>query len=707
MFETLLPVASALLLLSLAITVVLRKRDTASLSLGISLLLLSLTEVADRLPFTHWCDPESLPILLIVPVSLLPASLLFYSLTYARNTNDTTIAAFWKVLLALSAAFPLSTAIFPATAFFYAPDLQAERMLFLGVVGFWFYMGVLVYCVFSLMNLEVTFSSTSGSDRYKIKFEVIGFAAILAVLIFYFSQGLLYRTINMNLTPVRSGVFIIAALLLGYSKLFRGNSVSIVVSRYVFYRSLTLFLVGIYLLLLGLIGEGLRYLGDSFSRNLAIVAAFALGIALFLLLFSEQVRRRAKVFVNKHFYHHKHDYREAWLGFTGRLASCGNLNDVMDAVLTTYRETFGLKGCSLYLRDKGGAAYLPAASQGVTGARAELPASTPLFDYFTTTGRVFNPSHEEYRPDERESAFVDATDARLVVPLRDQEAVRGFVVLGEQLAPEEYTYEDYDLMKTFARQALLSLDNFRLADELAESREMAAVAKVSSFVIHDLKNLASGLSMLLENARDYLQEPEFQRDMLDTIRNSLDRMNKLTQRLKMTPRENSPSWQPADLRVLVEQTVAETGMSHAQGRIVLEGGPALSRVDAEQIRNVAHNLILNALEASENGGTVRVETGEEGTWAFLRVHDSGCGMTDEFMAHELFRPFRTTKKKGLGIGLYQCRQIVESHGGTIEARSEAGVGSVFTVLLPKMAREDEQDARSRSVEGARVSRDLA
>jgi len=153
--------------------------------------------------------------------------------------------------------------------------------------------------------------------------------------------------------------------------------------------------------------------------------------------------------------------------------------------------------------------------------------------------------------------------------------------------------------------------------------------------------------------------------------------------------------------------VAETGMSHAQGRIVLEGGPALSRVDAEQIRNVAHNLILNALEASENGGTVRVETGEEGTWAFLRVHDSGCGMTDEFMAHELFRPFRTTKKKGLGIGLYQCRQIVESHGETIEARSEAGVGSVFTVLLPKMAREDEQDARSRSVEGARVSRDLA
>jgi putative PEP-CTERM system histidine kinase len=684
MFETLLPITSALILLSLAIIVIARKRDTASVSLGVALLLLAMTEVADWLPFTRWYNLNTVSIGFIVPVSLLPASLLFYSLTYARNVNDKTIAAFWKVLLALSAAFPLSIAFFPATAFFYAPDVQAERMLFLDSVGFWFYMGILVYCVFSLMNLEVTFSATSGSDRYKIKFEVIGFAAILAVLIFYFSQGLLYRTINMNLTPVRSGVFIIAAILLGYSKLFRGNSVAIVVSRYVFYRSLTLFLVGIYLLVLGFIGEGIRYLGDSFSRNLALVTAFAVGIALFLFLFSEQVRRRAKVLVNKHFYHHKHDYREEWLGFTGRLASCRSLDEVMTAVLTTYRETFGLKGCSLYLPNGAATAFDRSAWLGVVGARAAISTATPLVTYFSDTGRVFNPSHTEYRPDERESEFVSATDARLIVPLRDKETVRGFVVLGEQLAPEEYTYEDYDLMKTFARQALLSLDNFRLADELAESREMAAVAKVSSFVVHDLKNLTSGLSMLLENARDYLHEPEFQRDMLDTIRNSLARMNKLTQRLKMTPRESSPPSQPADIRVLVEETAAEVDRTYGQGRITLEGVSAVSLVNPDQIRNVVRNLILNALEATAENGTIRVDTGAEGARAFIRVEDTGCGMTDEFLTHELFRPFRTTKKKGLGIGLYQCKQIIESHGGTIEARSEVGVGSVFTVWLPEL-----------------------
>lgn len=683
MYETMLPVTAAVLFFSLAIIVLARKRDAANLSLGVVLALLAVTGVVDWLPSTRWYDPASCARWLIVSDSLLPGSLLFYSLTYARNISDKTIAVFWKVLLAFSAVFPASTVLFPVSAFFYAPDLQAERMLFLSTVGFWFYIGILIYCIFSLMNIEVTFSASSGSDRYTIKFEVIGFAAILAVLIFYFSQGLLYRSINMNLTPARSGVFIIAALLLGYSKIFRGNSVAIAVSRYVFYRSLTLSLVGIYLLILGFIGAGIRYLGDSFSRNLALFLAFVTGIVMFLALFSEQVRRRVKVFVNKHFYPHKHDYREEWLGFTGRLASCGNLNDVMAAVLTTFRETFGLKGCSLYLLDGAGRKFIRAAVQGTPGTRTELPAATPLVGYFSEKGRIFNRDHAEYLPTALEAAFVRATDARLLVPLCGTEHVRGFIVMGEPLAQDEYSYEDYDLMKTLARQVLLSLENFRLADELAETREIAAVAKVSSFVVHDLKNLASGLSMLLENAKDYLQDPAFQYDMLDTIRNSLGRMNTLTRRLKFTPEGCPPATRPADIRELASEAIAEITKTRSNTRIELAGTSAVSLVNSDQLRNVLYNLLLNALEATGENGVVRVNTGIEGSKAFVRVEDDGCGMTPEFQVKELFRPFRSTKKNGLGIGLYQCMQTIEASGGTIEVQSEVGVGSVFTVWLPK------------------------
>ncbi|HOP41409.1 MAG TPA: PEP-CTERM system histidine kinase PrsK, partial [Geobacteraceae bacterium] len=626
MYETFLPVTAAVLFIVLAIIVIARKRNTANVSLGLTLTLLALTEIADWLPFTQWYTPETLSRVLLIPVSLLPGMLLFYSLTYARNIHEKSISVFWKVLLAVSAIFPMSVVLFPVIAFFYAPDLQTEKMLFLGTVGFWFYMGILMYCVLSLMNLEVTFSATTGSNRYGIKFEVIGFATILAVLIFYFSQGLLYRTINMNLAPVRSGVFILAAFLLGYSKFFRGNNVAITVSRYVFYRSLTLFVVGLYLLILGFIGEGIRYLGDSFSRNLAIFIAFATGVALFLVLFSEKLRRRAKVFVNKHFYPHKHDYREAWLGFTGRLASCRSFDEVMAAVLTTYREAFGLKGCALYLLDGAGRMFVRTAYQGVPDAYAELPATTPLITYFLEKDRVFNSSHKEYMPAPHETDFVSTTEARLLVPLVDnKEAVRGIVVLSEQLAFEEYIYEDYDLMKTFAQQALLSLDNFRLVEELADTREVAAVAKVSSFVVHDLKNLASSLSMLLENARDYIHEPEFQADMLDTIRNSLDKMNKLTQQLKMTQDSVMLETGSVDIRNLAEEAIREIKKTCGQALIECEGTSAFSVVNPEQIRNVIHNLLLNALEASGEHVSIQVNIGVEGSRAYARVQDAGCG----------------------------------------------------------------------------------
>ncbi|MDD3294957.1 MAG: PEP-CTERM system histidine kinase PrsK [Geobacteraceae bacterium] len=683
MYEIILSAISAILLLSLAVLVVIRRRSLAGLAMAASALVLAAIEGVDRLLLMGWSGSAGASRLLIFPSSLLPSILLFYSLTFARNYLERPITPFWKAMLALSAAFPLSLLLFPVNSFFYAPDLYAERMLFLGGAGYWFYMGILIYCVLALMNLEATFSATSGRERYSIKFEVIGFAAVLTVLVFYYSQGLLYRTINMNLVSVRSGVFILSSILLGYSKLFRGNGVSIVVSRYIFYRSLTLLLVGMYLLFLGVMGEGMRYLGVSFSRNLVIFIAFVTGIAVFLVLFSEQLRRRVKVLINKHFYPHKHDYREQWLGFTGRLASCRSLDEVTSAVLATYRETFGLKGCSLYLLDSGGKRFVQVARQGVPDINAELPSDTPLVVYFLEKGRIFNTAHVEYEPTDTEKAFIDRMEVRLIAPLRSKEAVRGLVAMGEQLAVDEYIFEDYDLMKTFAQQSLLSIDNFSLADELAETREIAAVAKVSSFVVHDLKNLTSSLSMLLENARDYMDDPEFQRDMLDTIRNTLTRMNNLTQRLKMMPEGGLPSTAPVDIHLLAVEVAAEIGRSRKQPEVVLEGMPAVSMVNAEQIGNVIRNLLLNALEATGERGLVRVSTGSEDTMVFVRVEDSGCGMTDEFMARELFRPFRTTKKKGLGIGLYQCKQTVEAYGGVIEARSEVGVGAVFTVRLPK------------------------
>ncbi len=682
MFELVVSITASVLLLSLSVYVVLRERSVSDVALALFLFLLAAIEATDQLALRLPSGPVVFKRTSLLLEAMLPSVLVLSIFAHSRWDSVKSLSLSWWVLLAGAFVFPASAALFPLRDFFYSPDLQTERVLFLGTVGYWFYLGVMVYCVIGLVNLESLFSVASISERWRVKFEVIGVGSALSVLIFYFSQSLLYRSIDMNLIPVRAGVFIIASVLVGYSRFFRGNGVRISVSRYVFYRSLSLFLVGLYLLIVGLTGEGMRYLGESFSKDLAIFIAFTTGIVIFSVLFSERLRRRVKVLINKHFYASKHDYRSAWLGFTSRLTSCRTVTDVREVILETYRETFGLKGAALYLLDDKRGAYVEVANRSMYGEKAELRPSEALLSYFRDRERVFNPGDGEYAPTPEEARFVRITGARLLVPLLNNRSLEGFVLLGEQLAQEEYIYEDFDLMKTLARHATLALLNFKLSEELAETREVAAVARVSSFVIHDLKNLTSTLSLLLDNAEEHLDDPEFQEDMLGSIRATLTKMKGLIQKLRGIPEKQALDKAPVDISSVAEETIEEVRRVVPGREFFFKGRSLVCVADAEEIKKVLLNLLLNAVDAVGEGGKIEVEVGGDKGTAYIRVRDDGCGMSEDFMHNDLFRPFRTTKKKGLGIGLYQCRQIVEAHGGRIEVESVVGSGTVFTVCLP-------------------------
>jgi putative PEP-CTERM system histidine kinase len=677
MLELLIPTCASLLLAILALYAVARQRQLYTFSLATALLLLACINLLDVLAVNPSFVSLQLKRVVMYLESLIPLSFLLLSLTFARQGGLRSLQVHWKCLLALTLAFPLAVFIYPTNALFYAPDLLTEKMLFLEAPGYWFYLGIMGYFILALMNLEATFSASGEGDRWKVKLELIGLSALLAVLIFYYSQGLLYRTINMNLLPIRSGVMLIAALLIGYSRLFRGNGVKIVVSRYLFYRSLTLLVVGAYLLILGLIGEALVYFGHSFSRNLTIFIGFAFGIILLIALFSEQVRRRVKVAVNKHLYAQKYDYRSQWLKFTEKLASCRTMMEVYDAILATYRETYGLKGGALYLlhREKGG--YCRAAGQGIMAGSGDFQISAALHAYFVEQGRVLNLADRDFHAGDEERILFSQLGARVVIPLVSSDTLEGVVLLGEQLAPEQYIYEDYDLMKTLAHQAASAILNLRLAEQLAQAREMETIGRISAFVIHDLKNLASTLAMIVDNAKDNIDNPEFQHDMLQSIDITVVKMQGLITRLKGLGDRERLCRGRTDLYSLVTTTVAPLAGSN----ITVTGQEVFSDVDCDEIQKVVLNLVLNAVDACRGEGPIMVEVGENGS-AFIRVVDKGCGIDPDFLQNHLFKPFRTTKKKGLGIGLYQCRQIVEAHGGWIDVESDPGSGSVFTVRFP-------------------------
>jgi putative PEP-CTERM system histidine kinase len=258
----------------------------------------------------------------------------------------------------------------------------------------------------------------------------------------------------------------------------------------------------------------------------------------------------------------------------------------------------------------------------------------------------------------------------------------GLAVLREQLVPAKLMYDDYDLMKVLARQAAQAITNLRLSEELMETRAMAAVARISSFVIHDLKNLTTSLSLVVDNAEEHIGNPDFQKDAVLTIRTTLAKMKGLMQRLRSIPEKHTLMAGVEDIDRLSREIVTELATMRPGTRIEYDGSPVLSRVDGEEIRKVIINLVQNALEAGGEQGTVTIRTGKENGGVCIRVSDTGCGMTEDFLKDQLFKPFRTTKEKGLGIGLYQCKQIVEAHGGTIEVKSEINKGTEFAVFLP-------------------------
>ncbi len=658
-------------------------KDTTSLSvpLSIAVLLSAALELFDLLTLINPDDLYFWKKFSLTAEAFLVPSWLWFSLTYARHNGNLTISLPLRFLLASSPLFAIFALMLPIRLLFYSPDFATEKVLFLSNYGFVFYILMFIYLVAALIQLELTLALTTWTSRWKIKFELLGAGAFLSVLTIYYSQSFLFRTINMHLVPARSMFLIVAVVMMAYSRLKRGSGVKVYVSQQMARKSAVLFAVGIYFIGFGLAGEGMKYFGDGFQRTLVLSAIFMAGLGLLVILLSETVKRKATVFIHKNFYQNKYDYRTQWHQFTDRLSASQTSADLLRSIVSEFCDTFGMGTGALFILNQerdtyqqmiGVAMDADAISFGVNDpAITSLAGSTNIVDLrddVTTAETCQN------------CAFFREKDACFIIPLYMNEGVDGFILLGKPFNTNEiYGCEDFDLMRTIAKQASSALLNLRLSDQLACSRELAAIGKVSTFVMHDLKNLVTAVSLLLENAQEHITSPAFQNDLLMSLGNTVIKMKTIISRLKNLPEKNSLQLTPVDLLQMAHDTAALVNGRTLQ----VTGTSVIAEVDREELQKVALNLMLNAVEATDGRAPVTVEVGEEET-PFFRVKDEGCGIPAAFIQHILFTPFNSTKKTGLGIGLYQSKQIVEAHGGTIEVVSTIDKGSEFTVWLPKM-----------------------
>ncbi len=583
---------------------------------------------------------------------------------------------------------------FGITSTFFAASVLSNRLVVvgdtsgvlpLGRIGRVFYVLFLLSSVLIVANLEHTVRQARGEHRVGIRYFTLGLGGVFAFLILLIGQNLLFSQISLNMVPIASSVFFICSILIAFSLVrYRLMDVKLYMSRFVIYNSLTLFVVGVYLILVGLMTQVFKSFDLLPGYPLEILFVFVAVLLLFGLFLSDRIRWRARMFINRHFYRSRYDYRGEWRRFSDSLSLKLDMRDLISTVVHALRNSLGVNDVTLWLNDAN-SGRLRLWNTESPGKQAELNLDRGFLEGLLEKKEPFQVDASWARTFVKENGeVIQGLRASIVVPLVSSKGLVGVILLGKKTSGEDFLGDDMDLLESVGAQIAGAIVNAKLSQELIQAKEMEVFHRFSSFVLHDLKNLVSNLSLIVQNSGEHMSNPEFQHDALKTVQTSVEKMEATIARLSSKTAPEVPRLEEADLNKLVQEVVEELAENRGnRGTVKLELGEIQrAMVDREQIERVVTNLVLNAFEALENGGVVTIRTGANDDRVIVSVSDNGRGMSRDFMGRELFKPFKSTKKKGLGIGLYQCKTIVEHHGGRIEVESEEGVGSSFRVVLP-------------------------
>jgi putative PEP-CTERM system histidine kinase len=630
--------------------------------------------------------------LTLLAKSFLPAFWLCFSLTYSRG-NPRELPARSRVLVLVAFLVPIGvflvflsqlTPIFPRIATgqngWITADAAAKTLN--GIL--------LVAAVLILMNIERTFRAAVGTMQWRIKFIVLGLGIVFGARIYTLSQALLFSGGSPPLNDVDTVALLIGCALIVMAFVRSGFAeIDVYPSHAVLRTSLTVLLVGGYLFIVGVLAQVVARTGGSptFQFQAFIVL---LGFALLaVLLLSNRVRQNIRSFVSRHFKRPQYDFRQIWTRFTQCTSSVLDQTGLCTAAAKLISETFNVLSVTIWLFDEHDRlTFAASTSRSEREANDAIPNPAKLGPALRKVRELSKPfdlerAKGEYAESLRQIASSQFRTGgnRICAPLWTGDRCIGVGILADRVGGVPYTVEELDLLKCMGDQVAVSLLNLRLTEEIMRGKELEAFQAMSAFFVHDLKNAASTLSLTLQNLPVHFDDPAFRQDALRGIGETANRINQLVSRVgALRPLE--PKLAVVDLNLLVADALevlkGERGISVVK-KLHLQ--PKLN-VDRDQFGSVITNLLLNARDAIQPGGEVRVETSQSNGWAILSVADNGCGISPAFLKGSLFRPFQTTKKKGLGIGMFQSKMIVEAHRGKIQVDSAPGSGTTIRVMLP-------------------------
>ena len=696
-FDTIAALLTALLSGAIGLSALIRKRHSfASWCFFAGMVIFSAESICNgfgegangAIPLSRW-----LTFALLVKCGL-PAPWIAFGLSYSRG-NYLEFLSRWRFLLGGALLLPLGIAV-GCHANLLQPPSNAHffRSMWIHSTGGAKLLDILLLCSFVIIlnNMEKTFRSAVGTMRWRIKFLVLGLAVVFGARIYTQGEALLFSGHSLALAGIDGASLFIGCILMMAAYLRSGFAeIEIYPSHAVLQGTVTVFLAGGYLFIVGVLAQVLAYLGGTGNFQLQAFLVL-LGIAaLAVLIFSERLRQTVRNFVSRHFQTSQHDTRKIWTLFTRRMASVLDQPGLCLASANLISETFNVLSVTIWLLDTREERLIIGASTAIgAGMPIDLNAQFNASESLLCGLRRFSlPFDLEKVTGDWWSALRQASPGkfrrggnRLGVPLMAGERLLGIAILADRVNGARYSVEELDLLKCIGDQIATSLLNLRLSEEVVYAKELQAFQTMSAFFVHDLKNAASSLGLMLRNLPVHFDDPVFREDALRGIAGTVNRINHLTARLNVLRDKLELRAVESDFNQLVMEALETLG-EVPEVELVKEFQPLPKiLVDREHLQSVVTNLVLNARDAVGNGGRINVKTSQHEDRAVLLVSDNGGGMTPGFVRDSLFRPFHSTKKKGLGIGMFQTRMIVEAHRGSIQVESVLGKGTTFRVSLP-------------------------
>ena len=542
--------------------------------------------------------------------------------------------------------------------------------------------GRVATAVIGMLLVEQFFRNMSEKGRWGIKFACLGLGGLFVFDFYLYSDAMLFRQINIEIWAARGLVDALTVPLLIISVARNPKwSQGILVSRRILFHSATLFGTAFYLLAMAAAGYYLKFFGGTWGAAMQAAFLFGAVVLLLVLFFSGSVRSWLKVFISKHFYNYNYDYREEWIRFTRTLSMDGA--DLGERSIKALAELVQSPAGALYVRAESG--NCEPVNQWNMRVGTEVEALTSGFCRLLEKKQwVVDLQDLQTHASVYEGVEIPEwlnKDGRiwLVLPLILHGKLFGFVVLAKARSRVKLNWEVLDLLKIAGSQAASYLAQQESANALMVARQFDSFNRMSTFMVHDLKNLVAQLSLLLSNAEKHKNNPEFQKDMVETIDHSVQKMKVLLQKLSRGVSVDEAS--SISLDQLLRHAVDSKSPYEPTPVLDLMAKDLRVKANWARLERVIGHIIQNAVEATPNDGEVRVKLSQQGRFAVIEIQDTGIGMSEEFIREKLFSPFVSTKVAGMGIGVFETKEYVQELGGHLDVNSRPAEGTTFVIKL--------------------------